>query len=87
MANWGRAASLWFPIEGMPSSGPVLLTDETQTIQWLAEKPSKAAIDFDEHERDEHGAFLFDLDKDQQKPRMKSRRVKPVFWCPVIMES
>lgn len=86
MANWARGASLWFSLESMPATGPVVLTDETQTVQWFSDKPSKAAIDHKEHERDDAGMFLFDTVKGQQEPRMKARKVKPAFWCPAVVE-
>jgi hypothetical protein len=82
--NWARASKLWFPIADMPASGLVVVADETQTIQWLLTKPSKAAIDHAEHERDEPGAFLFDDVDGQQHPRIRKRKVKPAFWSPAV---
>lgn len=79
MANWGRVGKEWFELGSLPSRGPVLLTDKTQTIQWFAKKPSNAAIDHQEHKRDDNG-FVFD---DQDKPIIETRKVKPAFWSPV----
>jgi hypothetical protein len=84
--NWGRAASLWFPISTMPANGPVVLTDETQTILWFTEQPSRDAIDHKEHARNDAGEFLFDDDRGQQVARMKTRKVKPAYWCPAVVE-
>lgn len=84
MANWSRYGE-WLPIASLSASfdGPVVLADETQTVTWFSEKPSKAAVEHREHERDEHGHFVFDGEHEDgsQKPKMKTRKVKPAFWA------
>jgi hypothetical protein len=79
MPNYFRTGVEWLDIATLPPKGPILLADETQTIQWFVEKPTKAAVGHQEHERDEHGAFIFD----GEAPRMKASKVKPAFWAPV----
>jgi hypothetical protein len=40
--HYVRLDSTWFALADYPlPSKPVLLTDSTQTIQWLSEKPTK----------------------------------------------
>lgn len=42
ITHYVRLDSTWFDIEDYPlPDKPVLLADETQTIQWLSEKPKK----------------------------------------------
>lgn len=63
--------------------GPVVLTDETQTIQWFVADGSKAAIKHIEHQVDVVGQFQFKRDKEgQQHPVMVERDVVPAFWSP-----
>ena len=78
MKNWFRSDMAWQPIAQIPAKGPFVLTDETKTIQWFSEKPSKAAVDHAEHEQDEGSLqFLYD---EKGKPQMKQRKVKPAYW-------
>jgi hypothetical protein len=79
MANWFREGE-WLPIASLAPSyaEPVVLTDETKTIQWLSERPSKAAVEHREHQCAEDGVtYLYD----GAEPVMKSRTVKPAFWA------
>jgi len=79
--NWFRHGE-WLPIASLSSSyaEPVVLADETQTVQWFCEKQSRAAVDHHEHQRAEDGkTFLYDAN---DQPVTKSRKVKPAFWAP-----
>jgi hypothetical protein len=59
------------------------MANEDLSIQWFQEKQSRAAVDHQEHERDEAGDFVFEdtLPDGSQKPKMKARKVKPAFWA------
>lgn len=86
--NWGRLGSVWLPIDSLADSwsGPVVLADETQTIQWFAAKASKAPVKNVEHQRDEAGDFKFKLNsKSEQEPVTVERDVAPAYWSPAVV--
>ena len=73
----------WLDINVYPlPSVPVLMADETLTVQWLSEKPSKGeTADHAEPERDGEGKLIFEGDGSL---KMKAaRKVKAAFWVPV----
>lgn len=80
MANWTRETDHWFPIATLAPSykGPVVFTNDTQTVIWFSENADRAQIDNSEHERDPgSNEFLFD----DGQPRLKRSKVKPAFWA------
>jgi hypothetical protein len=95
--NWARIGKAWFPIATLPSVGPVLLTDETQTIQWLADKPSANAVTHKAHKRDEESGQFVWKDKQSKRemlaihippvntpdvePVIEESKVEPAYWC------
>jgi len=83
--HYVRLDSTWFDMEKYPlPSEPVLLADETQTIQWFSEKPKKGeTIEHKEHERDDQGQPIFEGKDGSQKPKMKSRKITAKFWAPI----
>jgi hypothetical protein len=79
--NWFREGDIWLPIASLATGyrEPVVMADETKTIQWFCEKPSRVAVEHSEHKRSEDGVgFAYDGDR----PVIERRKVKPAFWAP-----
>ena len=82
MANYFmETGGVWLPLAALAPdyNGPVIYTDETQTIQWFDKTgQSRGAVDHKEHEKSEAGDFVFE----HGKPRLKARKVTPAYWAP-----
>lgn len=81
MANWFREGDVWLPLSSLATSykGPIVLADETKTIQWFSPKGSRAAVQHREHKRDASGVgFAYD----GNEPVIETRKLEAAFWAP-----
>jgi hypothetical protein len=84
--NWARISKIWLPIDQLPTGGtPVVLADETQTVTWFVEKPSKAPIRHTKTVRDEAGNPVFERGEGGQETLVTANEdVTPVYWSPAV---